>query len=79
MFDAIVVVQKCIEAVYQGAAAYHPTRIGTAAGRVIPKSDGSQTVRIKVNIQYPDGQEKFAPLDCVIDNRGTLTLKEHVD
>jgi len=76
MLDAVVVVAKCVEAIYEGADRYRPVRIGTWAGRVLPKSDGSQTVRIRVNIDYPDGQEKFAPIVCTIDNVGNVSLKD---
>lgn len=77
MLDANVVIAKCVQAIYEAADRYKPVRIGTRAGRVLPRSDGAQIVRIRVNIQYPSGQEKFAPLDCVIDNVGNITLKEH--
>lgn len=77
MLDANIVVTKCIEAVYQGADKYRPVRIGTWAGRVLPKSDGSQVVKLRVNIVYPGGVERYAPIDCVITNVGVVTLKEH--
>jgi len=77
MLDANVVITKCVQAVYEAADRYHPVLIGVIAGRVLPLSDGSQVVKIKVNIQYRNGQEKFAPLDCNIDNVGNISLKEH--
>lgn len=77
MLDANVVISKCVAAVYEAADRYKPVRIGTHAGRVLPRSDGSQIVRLRINIQYRDGQERFAPLDCVIDNVGNISLKEH--
>jgi hypothetical protein len=75
--DANTVVAKCIAAVYEAAERYRPLRIGTWAGRVIPKSDGSSLVKIRVSIDYPDGQQKFAPIDCTIDNVGNITIVEH--
>ena len=77
MLDANVVITKCVQAVYEAADRYRPTRIGVITGRVLPLSDGSQMVKLKVNIQYRDGEEKFAPLDCSIDNVGNISLKEH--
>ena len=82
MFDANIVIAKCIEAVYEGAERYRPVRIGTWAGRVIPLSDGSQTVKIRVNIVYPSpnggpgGIERYAPVACTIDNSGQISLKD---
>ena len=76
MFDANIVIAKCIEAVYEGAERYRPVRIGTWAGRVIPLSDGSQTVKIRVNIVYPGGIERYAPVACTIDNSGQISLKD---
>jgi len=49
---------------------------------VIPKSDGSQTVKIRVNIVYPSpnggpgGIERYAPVACTIDNSGQISLKD---
>ena len=77
MLDANIVIARCIEQVYESAAPHHPVRIGTIAGRVLPKSDGSQIVKIQVNILYPSGEERFAPIDCVIENTGHLTIKAH--
>lgn len=77
MLDANIVVAKCIEAVYDAADRYRPVRVGTWAGRVLPKSDGSQVVKLRVNIVYAGGVERYAPIDCVITNSGVLTLKEH--
>jgi len=82
MLDANIVIARCIEQVYESAAPHHPVRIGTIAGRVLPKSDGSQIVKIQVNILYPGangrpGEERFAPIDCVIENTGHLTIKAH--
>jgi len=77
MLDADIVIAKCIEAIYEAAAPHHPTRIGTAPGRVIPRSDGSQIVKIRVSIDYPDGEEKFAPIDCMIDRQGNISIVEH--
>jgi len=77
MLDANIVIGKCVAAIYEAAAPHRPTRIGTAAGRVIPRSDGSQIVKIRVSINYPDGEEKFAPIDCMIDRQGNIKIVEH--
>lgn len=75
--DANTVIVRCVAAIYEAADRYRPARIGTMAGRVIPRSDGSQVVKIRVHIDYADGEEKFAPIDCVIDRGGRITIEEH--
>lgn len=75
MFDPLTVVAMCVESIYRGADPYKPARIGTWAGRVIPKSDGSQTVKIRVNIDY-GREQRFAPIVCTIDNVGNVSLKD---
>ena len=76
MLDAVTVVAECVAAIYRGADHYRATRVGTWAGRVIPKSDGSQEVRIRVNINYPGGEERYAPIVCSIDSSGNISLKD---
>ena len=77
MLDANIVIAKCIEAIYEAAEPYRAGRIGTWAGRVIPLSDGSQQVKIRVNIVYSNGEERYAPIDCTIDRANKISIKEH--
>ena len=78
MLDANVAIAQCIQEIYRAADPLKPARVGTWAGRMIPRSDGTFVIRIRVSIDYPSGEQRFAPLDCTLDATGRVTsLKEH--